>query len=184
MKATHGHRRKHAGTGKHLGTGKHRPMSAAREAAAKKWAAAGGHAAHLHAVAKHAGHPQPAKWSPTTDVACCAVEAMAASLRMAGHVVTDVEVLDLYWRITEDPDAGITLPDAFTAAADYGLAGVRLLDAQPAQQLGDGVVLGVDLAERHAMTVDGHGVWTWGAWHQAGCGLFAAADEAWELTWQ
>lgn len=183
MKATKGHTAKHAGTAKHHGTRKHRPSSAAQKAAAKKWAAAGAQAHHLHAVAKHAGHPTPAKWSPTADVACCAAEALAASLRLTGRTVTDRDVLDLYWLTADDADAGAGLWATIEAATEYGLAGVRPLDARPAEHAGTGVILGVDLAERHAVTVDGHGVWTWGAWRPVSCGLLDAADEAWAITW-
>lgn len=183
MKGQHGHRQKHARTAKHAGTGKHRPMSAAQAAAWKKFQQAGAHAQHVHAVARHQGQAKPAKWSPNLDVACCAAEALAASLRLTGHPVTDQDVLDLYWRTADHEDAGAGLWETFEAAADYGLAGVRLVDARPAAALGTGVVLGVDMAERHAATVDGHGVWTWGEWRPASCGLLAAADEAWEITW-
>lgn len=186
MKPGHGHTSKHAGGTKHAGSGKHRPhhsASAAQVAARKKWQQAGAHAAHLHAVAKQAGHPVPSKWSPSLDVAACAVEALAASLRMSGHPVADTDVLDLYWRVTTDPDAGMTIEAAIEAAAGYGLAGIRLLGATPARRLGNGVVFGVDLAQRHALAVDGHGVWSWGDWYPASCDLLAAADEAWELTW-
>lgn len=181
VKPGHGHTSKHAGGTKHAGSAKHKPTQA-QLAARKKFQQAGAHAAHLHAVAKHAGHPVPAKWSPG-DVACCAIEALAASLRMAGHRVDDADVLDLYGRVTGDPDAGMTIETALEAAAGYGLAGVRLLGATPARRLGDGVVLGVDLAQRHALTLDGHGVWSWGDWHPASCSLLAAADEAWALQW-
>ncbi len=102
---------------------------------------------------------------------------------MTGRLVADTDVLDLYWRVTGDPDAGMTIETAIGAAAGYGLAGVRLLDARPAGALADGVVLGVDLAQRHALTLDGHGVWTWGAWQPASCALLGAADEAWALEW-
>jgi hypothetical protein len=182
MKGAAGHTRKHAGGGKHAGTGKHRP-SAAQQAARKKWQAAGAHAAHVHAVARHSGHPTPSKWSPNTDVACCAAEALAASLRLSGRPVSDQDVLDLYWLTSDDPDAGAGLWETIEAAAMYGLAGVRPLDARPATLFAAGVVLGVDLAERHAVTVDGHGVWTWGQWRPVPCGLLAAADEAWAITW-
>lgn len=183
MKPTHGHTRKHAGSGKHAGSAKHRP-SQAQLAARKKFQQAGAHAAHLHAVAKQQGHPIPAKWSPNADVACCAIEALAASLRLTGRQVTDIDVLELYHRVTSDPDAGMTIETAIGAAAEYGLGGIRLLDAKQVRRLGDGMVFGVDLARRHALTLDGHGVWTWGEWRPASCALLAAADEAWALTWK
>lgn len=184
MKAAKGRTHKHAGGTKHAGSSKHKP-TAAQQAARKKWQHAGAHAhhPHHHGVAKHATHAKAVGWTPMADVSCCAIEALAASLRLAGGIVADADVLELYWRITGDPDAGATLEAAFAAAADYGLGGTRLIDARPAARLGDGVVLGVDLAQRHALTVDGHGVWTWGQWRPASCSLLAAADEAWELTW-
>ena len=114
---------------------------------------------------------------------CRAVEALAASLRLTGRQVTDEDVLALYWRITGDPDAGATIEQAIEAAAHFTLGGARLLDARPARALTDGVVFGVELAERHALAVDGHGVWSWGEWRPASCGLLSASDEAWELAW-
>lgn len=183
MKAGHGHTKKHAGGTKHAGSLKHKPTAAQLAARKKLMQQLAAHNAHLHAVAKHHHHPKPSKWSPHADLAVCAIEALAASLRLTGRTVTDADVVDLYLRVTDDPDAGMRIDQAAEAAAVYGLAGVRLLDARPAVRLADGVVLGVDLAERHALTVEGHGVWTWGAWRPASCGLLAAADEAWELTW-
>ncbi len=182
MKGTAGHTSKHAGGGKHAGTGKHRP-SKAQQAAGKKWQQAGAHAAHVHSVARHSGHPAPAKWSPNLDVACCAAEAVAASLRLTGHPVTDQDVLDLYWRTADHPDAGAGIWDTIDAAGTYGLAGVRPLDARRVVHAEAGAVLGVDLAERHAVTLDGHGVWSWGEWRPVSCGFLAGVDEAWELTW-
>lgn len=186
MKQTQGQTAKHAGSVKHVGSGKHKPSkpSVAQIAARKRFAAAGSAARHVQAVAKHAGHPQPAKWTPNADVACCAAEALAVSLRLTGREVTGRDVLDLYWRTTDDPDSGATIPATLEAAAVYGLGGVRLVDARPVTHARTGVVLGVDLAERHAVTVDGHGVWSWGTWRPVPGGLFEAADEAWELIWQ
>jgi hypothetical protein len=183
MKGNAGHTAKHAGSTKHVGTGKHRPSSKAQQAAAKKWQSAGAHASHVHAVARHQSHAKPAKWSPNLDIACCAAEALAASLRLAGRAVSDRDVLDLYWLTAGDADAGAGLWATIEAAAEHGLAGVRPLDARPATELAAGVVLGLELVERHAVTVDGHGVWTWGEWRPVSCGLLAAADEAWVITW-
>jgi hypothetical protein len=188
MKAAKGNTSKHAGSSKHAAASKHQPTQASATAKASAKAAAKAKAiaaakAHVHTVAKGASHAKPAKWSPAVAVACCAVEALAAALRLAGRQVSDADVLELYWRATDDPDGGLTLPAAFAAAAEFGLAGVRLAGARPAVRVGSGVVLGVDLAERHAVTVDGHGVWTWGSWRPVSCGLLESADEAWELTW-
>jgi hypothetical protein len=189
MKAGHGHTKKHAGGTKHAGSLKHQPTIAQLEARLKLHQKLNAHElhllhmAHIHAVATPNKHPKPAKWSPHEDLAACAIEALAASLRPTGRTVTDADVAELYGRVTDDPDAGMRIDQAIEAAAVYGLAGVRLLDARPAPCLADGVVLGVDLAERHALTAEGHGVWTWGEWRPASCGLLAAVDEAWELTW-
>lgn len=182
MKNTHHHTRKHAGSGKHHGTAKHHPSHVPHHG--QHHHAGVHHPHHSHVVGKHPHHTKHAKWSPGLDVASCAIDALAANLRMTGHKVDACDVLDLYWRITDDPDAGASLPDAFEAAAEYGLAGAYLLDVRPAEQLTTGVVFGVGLAEYHALVVDGHGVWTWGEWRPASCRLLSAADEAWELTWR
>lgn len=182
MKAK-GHRAKHAGSAKHHLSHKHKP-SAKQLAAEKKWQHAGAHAAHVHAVARHQQHAKAAKWSPGLDVASCAAEALAASLRLTGRTVTEQDILDLYWLTAPDEDAGATILATIEAAAVHGLAGVQLRDARPATVLGTGVILGLDLEERHAMVVDGHGVWTWSEWQPASCRLLTGVDEAWEVTWQ
>lgn len=179
MKAAKGHTRKHAGSKKHHASTKHHPTAHKTHHHAKTHAH---HQTH-HTVAHHHKHAKAVKWSPAADVACCAVEALAASLRLTGALVVERDILDLYRRVTEDPDAGMTLETALAAAAEYGLAGVRLLGARPASRLGDGVVVGVDLAERHALMVEGHGAWSWGQWRPVSCGLLAAVDEAWEIDW-
>ena len=183
MRKGHHATKKHAGGHKHHGTGKHHPGHVSHHNTGHHGGHSAHHHTHAHVVGTHHKHTKPHKFSPGLDVASCAVDALAANLRMAGREVTDADVLDLYWRLTDDPDRGVTLPEAFEAAATYGLAGAYLLDARPTAALADGVVLGVDLAERHALVADGHGVWSWGQWFSASCGLLAAADEAWELTW-
>jgi len=185
VKATPGLTAKHAGSHKHVGSRKHKPAhrSAAQIAASKKWGAKGAAARHAAAVAKHAGHPAPAKWTPNADVACCVAEALAVSLRLTGREVSGRDVLDLYWRTADDPEAGSTIEATIEAAAVHGLAGVRLVDARPVRWALDGVVLGVDLAERHAVTVDGPGVWSWGGWRPVSGRFLAGADEAWQILW-
>jgi hypothetical protein len=180
--AAKGHTSKHAGSGKHAGSKKHTP-SKAQKAAEKKWQQAGAAARHAATVARHAGHAKPSKWTPNDTVACCAAEALAASLRLTGRRVTDRDVLDLYWRTADYPDAGATIEATIRAAAEYGLAGVRPVDARLALDLASGVILGLELAERHAVTLDGCGVWTWGAWRPVSHGFLAACDEAWVVTW-
>ncbi|MEY9876642.1 hypothetical protein ABH931_006152 [Streptacidiphilus sp. MAP12-33] len=187
MKAK-GHVKKHAGSHKHHKTAKHNPVvppaASAPGAFVDPGASLAVAAAHVHAVKKHPHHAKASKWSPLADVACCAAEALAASARLAGRAVSDADVLALYWLTATGPDEGATLEATIEAAGVFGLGGARLAAARPASALGTGTVLGVDLTERHALTVDRHGVWTWGAWRPASCGLLEAADEAWELTWQ
>lgn len=184
MKGHHGHRTKHAGSHKHNSHGKHKP-SAKQIAAEKKWQSAGAHAKrHVHTVGQHHEHAKASKWSPGVDVASCAAEALAASLRLTGRQVSDADVLALYCRTARHEDAGATLAATLEAAATHGLAGVLLADARPADALLTGVIAALDLEQRHAMVVDGHGVWTWGQWRPVSCGLLTAVDEAWEVTWQ
>jgi hypothetical protein len=180
VKKTHHGTKKHAGSGKHHASAKHHPS---HSPAHHHHVGGTHHPPHSHVVGKHPKHTKAHKWSPGLDVASCAIDALAANLRLSGRAVKDADVLDLYWHITDDPDCGATLPGAFEAAANHGLGGAYLLDARPAAALTDGVVLGIDLTERHALVVDGHGVWTWGQWRPASCDLLSAADEAWELTW-
>jgi hypothetical protein len=176
------HTKKHAGSTKHhTKASKHHPN---HERHHKKTVHHhGAHPKHAHTVAKHAKHTKAAKWSPNLDVACCAAEALAASLRLTGRTVTGGDVLDLYWRTAGHEDAGATIEATIEAAARYGLAGVKVADARPADALLTGVIVGTALAERHAMVVDGHGVWTWGVWRPVTCSLLAGVDEAWEVTW-
>lgn len=186
MKAPqHGRTAKHSGSAKHVASKKHKPThaSAAQLAARKKWQSAGSKAHHVHTVAKHAAQAKAGTWTPNSDVACCVAEAMAVSLRLSGLEVSSLDVLELYWHTSSDPDSGATVEATLEAASRHGLAGVRLLEARPALELRPGVVLGLELAQRHVVTVDGHGVWTWGEWRPVSCGLLAAADEAWELQW-
>lgn len=177
--------------GKHAGGGKHH--TAAKPAPKKKKKANATHTGPKHDHKQHAKHQpqhgkhQPkakaVKWSPGWGVACCAAEALAASLRLTGTQVSDEDVLSLYWHTTDDPDAGATIWDTITAAATYGLAGVRPVDARPARLLGDGTILAIDLTEPHAITLDGAGIWTWGEWRPATVARLAGAAEAWEVAW-
>jgi hypothetical protein len=58
-------------------------------------------------------------------VACCAAEALAASLRLAGHPVTDAEVVNLYRHTASGDDEGATILATLEAASAFGLAGMR-----------------------------------------------------------
>jgi len=166
---------KHAGTAKHGQAKKHSP------AQTLAWQKAGAAARKAHRVAKHPAHAKPAALALAGDVACCAAEALAASLRMAGHPVADADVLALYLAITGDPDAGAPIAATLEAAADVGLAGHRPR-YEPVTALHTGVVFGCTLpGGRHAATIDGPGVWTWGRWQPFTRPLLA--DEAWQIEW-
>lgn len=122
-------------------------------------------------------------------VACCAAEALAASLRLAGHPVGDEDVLALYWATAQDANAGASIWETLAAAAEFGLAGCapeswRQIpgerdEAGRAAQYslcgarcdegaarGDapfpvahGLILGVDLPGPHTVTVAPDGEW-------------------------
>jgi hypothetical protein len=130
----------------------------------------------LKAIAKKAAAPLAPR-----DLACCVPQALAESLRMAGHRVTDDDVLEFFTLAGGDPDEGLTIPEALDAAWIHGLAG-----AYPsyglAGDLSDGdLVLFTIPAGIHAATVDGPGVRTWGEWRPAS--LVPAIEEAWAVTW-
>jgi len=59
------------------------------------------------------------------SVACCSAEALAASLRLTGRRVSDADVLTLYERTADGPDAGASIVATLEAASACGLAGVR-----------------------------------------------------------
>jgi hypothetical protein len=74
---------------------------------------------------KHHRHHHPKRKLSAGDVACCSAEALAASLRLAGHPVTDEDVLELYWLTASDPDEGASILATLEAAQRFGLAGIR-----------------------------------------------------------
>ena len=92
------------------------------------------HTAHL-AHLKHIGKaPAKKRGLALGDaVACCAAEALAASLRLAGDSVADRDVLTLHRLSGADDDAGGTILAALEAAGEYGLAGFRPVDYRPAE---------------------------------------------------
>lgn len=60
-------------------------------------------------------------WSPG-GVSCCAAEALAASLRLAGYSVAGGDVLALYRLTADSPDEGASILVTLEAAAEHGLA--------------------------------------------------------------
>lgn len=154
---------------------------------------------HKGAGPKHPGHakaPRPRKTKAQhhkkrglaagADVACCAAEALAASLRLAGRPVSDEDVLALHWLAGGDADAGASVWATLRAARRHGLAGARLRSFRPARRLAPGVIIGLELpGGPHTVTVDPSGqVWSWGELHDpAGLGA-GPVEEAWAVTWQ
>ena len=145
---------------------------------------AGSHKHKTHAK-KH--HPSKAKRTLALGeaVGCCAAEALAASLRLAGHPVSDRDVLALYKLTADDPDAGASIWDTLLAAAEHGLAGVRPVSFGPVD-LDDpaAAVLGVELPGPHTVTLDADGAWwSWGEPYDPAAFPDAVIEEAWEVRW-
>lgn len=157
--------------------------------------AATGHAHKHHKAAKH--HAAAKKHKGTVHrglaigdaVACCAAEALAASLRLSGLSVGDADVLDLFRRAGGDPDTGVPVLAVLEAASESGLAGVRPVSWHPAEALDfmpadmPPLILGLELPGSHTVLAAPEGWWSWG-------GLWcpcefpdAVIEEAWEVTW-
>jgi len=91
---------------------------------------------HHHVAKKHKGMVHRGL-ALGDAVACCAAEALAASLRLSGIPVTDADVLALHRLSGADDDAGGPIQAVLEAASGFGLAGVRLYDA--AELVGEAV---------------------------------------------
>lgn len=183
----------------------------AKKPAAKKpspatAAARKAHAAHLAHVA-HLAHlgltpaGTPAKAAPKKrqlalgdGVACCAAEALAASLRLSGRRVSDADVLALYRRTAGDPDTGASIVATLGGAAEFGLRGVRLSSFEPRPcpfvnaggppgADGAALILGIDLPGSHAVLATPDGWWSWGELYDPACWPDAVIEEAWAVTW-
>ena len=162
-------------------------VKAARHAAAVK-------AARTRAVNARLAKAHPRrKLALAEGVACCSAEALAASLRLSGHRVTDEDVLALYRLTAGGPDDGATIAATLEAAQEYGLARVRpanfQLSAPEVEPSGRRfkfpLILGGTLpGGEHAVTLDPSGaVWSWGEPHDpAELGL-TGVDEAWLVDW-
>jgi hypothetical protein len=178
-----GHSKKHAGTKKHAHHAKHHPSAQrAHHQGAKQH-----HPKTAHTKAKHPKHTKArALVLPgLVDVACCASEALAASLRLSGWPVGAPDVLDLYKHLTDSPDTGAAISATLEAAYRWGLAGVRPVSFAPVD-LDDpaAVILGLELPGPHAVAVAPEGCWlSWGA-HYCPCEFpDAVIEEAWAVTW-
>jgi hypothetical protein len=155
------------------------------------------HLARLGLIPAPAPKPQRRMLALGDGVACCAAEAVAASLRLAGRPVSDADVLALYRRTADDPDTGATILATLEAACEFGLAGVRPTGFEmgaPALERGfsarsttapglQSLILGVDLPGPHAVLDDGVAWWSWGELYDPACWPDAVIEEAWTLTW-
>lgn len=152
------------------------------------------HRAAVKAAAARKKHPAPVKKTPAKkavrklalagEVACCAAEALAASLRLAGWPVSERDVLALYRLTADGPDEGAAIGETLTAAAWDGLAGTAPASYGPVG-LDDpaAVILGLDLPGPHAVCADGDTWWSWGEPHDPARWPGAVIEEAWAVTW-
>jgi hypothetical protein len=125
-----------------------------------------GHKAKHKAVAGHkhkgtAKHGTKKRGLALGDsVACCAAEALAASLRLAGHAVSDEDVMALYWHTADDEDTGASIEATLEAAWRFGLGGVRPVSFNPYARDTAGLaahdVLGIDELDLAALAVEAH----------------------------
>jgi hypothetical protein len=158
------------------------------------------HLVHLGLRPKPAAKHQRRMLALGDGVACCAAEALAASLRLTGRPVSDADVLALYRHTADGPDAGATILATLEAAAEFGLSGHRLAAARhlactefqadgltalcrelPLQ--GSALILGVDLPGPHTVLAAPDGWWSWGEPYDPACWPDAVIEEAWALTW-
>lgn len=154
------------------------------------------HKAAVKASKTRAANAKKAKAHPRRQlalgsvVACCSAEALAASLRLAGHAVSDADVLALYWHTARDEHAGASILATLEAAAEFGLAGVRPVswgqkplyfsgNPAPMYQL----ILGLALPAPHAVLDTGAEWITWGERWPAWAFPDAVIEEAWTIRW-
>jgi hypothetical protein len=170
----HVHHRKHAGNHH-----KHHQK-------AQKQGPQGGFVHHVTAVARHPHHARPRGLAAATgDLACCAAEAVAASLRLAGWPAGDGDVMALYGMTEDATGAGATMLATLEAAAEYGVAGRKPKSFGLAPRLERGVILGLALPDGpHFVCDDGESWWSWGEAYCPCCEFpDAVIEEAWEVAW-
>ena len=145
------------------------------------------HLAHL-AHLKHIGKALPVKRGLALGdaVACCAAEALAASLRLSGLSVGDEDVLTLYRHTADGPDAGASIVATLNAAAVYGLAGVRPASFRYENPITGypALILGVGLPGPHTVLATPDGWWSWGELHDPAAFPDAVVEEAWWVAWR
>jgi hypothetical protein len=191
--------KKHAGTSKHGASGKHgsgktsaKKHTPVHESAhERKLRAADAKAKQAHHVSSThnpAGPKQPkAKTrglSLSGAVSCCAAEALAASLRLAGWPVSGSDVYALYRGTAGSDEDGADILATLRAASTLGLAGKRPTGFRAVPVSSPLAILGGELPGSHALYVANGYVWSWGVpldlksqfpgWEP---------EEAWEVLW-
>ena len=177
-----GHTSKHVGTSKHTSTSKHTPAKTLTSKTA-------GGKTKVIAVALPVVGAKAVGLSPG-EVQCCAAQALATSARLAGHRVSDEDVLALYWHTASDPEAGASVEATMEAAWRYGLGGVRprfevakahdfMTDFIPR----GGLILGVELPGPHAVLAAPDGWWSWGEPFNPADWPGMVVEEAWAVSW-
>lgn len=114
------------------------------------------------------------------EVNCCAAEAIAASLRLAGGNPSSEDMLELYWRVASGPEDGADVEDLLRAAW-LGFAGWY-------PEFRPGVAIGSVLVYQDWKDGEAHAV----ALHPAGALISwgemipftLAPGEAWRVDWR
>lgn len=180
-----------------------KPTKAKAKAATPAKKATPARPAHVSAQQRHARHAAAARAAKTRAknakkarqhkrvqlalggaVACCAAEAVAASLRLAGGAVTDADVLALHRAAGGGDETGAAIVAVLEAAGESGLAGIRPVSFAPVD-LDDpaAVILGLALPAPHAVAASPEGWWSWGGLLSAADFPDAVIEETWEVTW-
>lgn len=182
--AARGTTAKHAGTAKTAGSRKHAPTRQPRHHQATA------HKPATTAKAKHPTHAKARGAAATLDgTACCATEALAASLRLAGWPVGGDDVLALHEAAGGTRDAGVPILAALRAARAHGLAGVRpssfaAVDIAGRIMYRAGQILGLELPGPHYVVQAGDGCWiSWGEHYDPAEFPGAVVEECWEVAW-
>ena len=82
-----------------------------------------------HELAGKPGSSKKRSWSPDEDVAFCSARAVAEALRIGlGPVLSDQDVLSLYWSTAKTKDDGQSVYGALMAAQGYGLRATDLFE--------------------------------------------------------
>jgi hypothetical protein len=139
-----------------------------------------------------AKHHKKVKLALGDEVSCCAAEALAASLRLAGWTVTDADVLELYRHTASYDDEGASIEETLEAAQEYGLAGIRPVTRKCADgayfisAISTSLILGLELpGGPHALTLDPSGaVWSWGELYDPAQLQPGPVEQAWLVDWR